>query len=220
MVLSFVCIGNLRAAAPAKGELLLEENFRTVAVYTKEPQAVKAGWQVRVAHGSWRRSPYGVESHWESGHNPVLVYEGSVGDVIIEVDFRYRAEPGKWAACRLSATNAQLFPRAYAVSVWANGSFNSRARGLLIENDVWSGPITRVAYGRAEYQPDTWYTLRLQLVGNQAVAECNGVRITGTHEKFGLPKTSVWLGTGQSPHELRNLRIYAAVPESPTPAAP
>lgn len=200
------------APGAVRGELLLEENFQQHAVYTKERLPVKEGWQVRVAHGIWQRTAEGVRSIWEQGHSPVLVYEGAFGDVIIEVDFRYRAEPDKWAACRVSATNPTTYPRAYAASVWANVDFRSRARGLLIENDVWSGPITRVAYGNALFAPDVWHTVRLELTGNQAVAECNGVRITGTHDKFGIPKTTIWLGTGQSPHELRNLRVYAARP--------
>ncbi len=199
------------AAQPAvKGELLLQEDFQSHAVYTKERLEVKPGWQVRVAHGIWTRSAEGVQSTWEKGHSPVLVYEGNFGNCIIEVDFRYQAEAGHWAACRVSATNPELFPRAYAASVWANVDFKSRGRGLVLENDIWSGPIARVAYKKVEYAPDTWHTLRLELIGNKGVAECNGVRISGSHDKFGLPKTTIWLGTGQSSHELRNLRVYAA----------
>jgi hypothetical protein len=202
-----------------KGALLLHEDFRQHAVFTKERLPVAPGWEVRVAHGIWQRSESGVQSTWETGHSPVLVYEGSFGDVIIEVDFRYRAEPGKWAACRISATNPELFPRAYAVSVWANVDFKSRGRGFLIENDVWGGHITRAGYRKADYEPDTWYTVRLEVVGNRASAECNGIRVTGTHDKFGIPKTSIWLATGMSLHELRNLRVYAAQPILDGPSA-
>lgn len=217
LALSTLILGG-RAQPAQKGELLLEENFRQHAVFTKERLPVKPGWEVRVAHGIWQRSESGVQSTWEKGHSPVLVYEGAFGDVIIEVDFRYRAEPGKWAACRVSATNPQLYPRAYAVSVWANVDFKSRGRGFLIENDVWDGHITRAGYKKADYEPDTWYTLRLAVVGNKAVAECNGISVSGTHDKFGIPKTSIWLATGMSPHELRNLRVYAARPDLDPPA--
>jgi hypothetical protein len=209
-----------RAQIAEKGELILQEDFRRHAAFTKDPRPVVEGWQARVAHGIWQRTDAGVQSTWEKGHSPVLVYEGTFGDVVIEVDFRYRAEPGKWAACRVSATNPQLYPRAYAASVWANVDFKSRGRGFLLENDVWSGHITRVSYKKAQFQPDTWYTLRFELVGNTASAECNGVRITGAHEKFGIPKSSLWLATGMSPHELRQLRVYAARPRpAPAPAA-
>lgn len=200
-----------------KGELLLEEDFQRHAVYTKEKLPLRDGWEVRVAHGIWQRSAEGVRSTWETGHSPVLVLEGVFGDVIVELEWRYRAEPGKWAACRVSATNPTLYPRAYALSVWANVDFKSRGRGFLLENDVWSGPITRVSYAKADFAPDTWHTLRLEAVGRTALASCNGVTIHGTHEKYDLPKTSLWLATGQSPHELRRLRVYAA---KPNPAWP
>jgi hypothetical protein len=210
--------GAAQLATP--GELLLREDFRRHAAYTKERLPLQPGWQARVAHGTWERTGDGVRSRWQAGHSPVLVIEGDFGDVVIEVDFRYRAEPGKWAACRVSATNPVLFPRGYAVSVWANVDFKSRGRGFLIENDVWDGPITRAGYKKADFPPDTWHTLRLELVGNDARATCNGVTVHATHGKFGLPKTSLWLATGQSEHELRDLRIYAAKrsPAAPVPA--
>lgn len=205
--------------AAEKGALLLREDFQRLAAYTKESQPLAAGWSVRVAHGAWERTPEGVKSHWEKGHNPVLVVEGNFGDVIIEVDYRHEEEPGKWAAYRLCAANRALDPRAYAISIWANASFDSRARGLVMENDQWDGPITQVGYARAKFAPGTWSTLRLEIVGDRATAEINGIRISGEHTKFGLAKTSIWLGTGQSAHEIRDLRVYAAVPTA-APAKP
>lgn len=214
LVIAFTAAGLLASHAAAqlaeKGALLLETDFQAHARYTKEPLPLAPGWRVRVAHGEWERSADGVRSLWTAGHNPTLVVEGAFGDVIIEVDFRYRAEPGKWAACRLSAANRELHPRAYAVSSWANADFKSRARGLVLEHDFWDGPITRVAYAPAEFAPDQWHTLRLAIVGDYAAAACGSARAQGAYEAFSLPKTAIWLGTGQSPHELRRLRVYTA----------
>lgn len=214
--------GHAAAQLATKGELLLQTNFEQPAEFTRQLQPLAPGWGVRVAHGTWQRSAEGIRSLWTKGHNPTLVVEGPFQDVIIEVDFRYRAEPGKWAACRLSAANRELHPRAYAVSVWANVDFRSRARGFVLEHDLWDGPITRVSYKNADFAPDTWHTLRLEIVGSTALAQCGDVRASGSFEPFGLPKTSLWLGTGQSDHELRNLRVYAArsVSVVPTPKAP
>jgi hypothetical protein len=204
-----------------KGELLFQDDFRSYSIFTQERQPAKAkGWQIRVAHAEWRKTAEGIESVWTSGHNPVLVFEGTFGDVVIEVDFRYKYEPGKWASCRVCASNSALEPRAYCVSVWANPDNKARARGLVLENDEWSGLITRVGYGKADFQPDTWYTLRVEIVGNETAAFCNATSVRGKYEKFGLPKTALWLGTGQSPHELRNLRVYAARPTSAGNALP
>jgi hypothetical protein len=204
----------LRAQMAVKGELLLEENFRQYEQYAKEAQPVRAGWTVRANHADWKRTADGVQSVWQAGHMPVLTYEGSFGDAVIEVEFRYRAEPGKWAACRISATNPKLNPRAYAASVWANQDNDARARGMVLEHDEWKpGAITMVDRAAAKFEPDTWYTLRLELVGERALATCNGVTVSGTYDKFGLkPKTSISLGVGICPHELRNFRVYAAKP--------
>lgn len=209
-----LAVGPAHAQLAQKGALLLEENFQKYAEYTKEKQPVRDGWTVRVAHGTWRRTAEGVQSAWQTGHQPVLVYEGAFGDCVIEVEFRFTAEPDRFAACRLSATNQTLNPRAYAASVWANVDFKSRAIGLVLEHDEWSpGPITQVARRMMEFKPDTWHTLRLEIVGDTALTSCDGVTVFGSFDKFGLPKSSIWLATGQSRHELRNLRVYAAKPD-------
>jgi hypothetical protein len=202
------------AQLATNGELLLDEDFRTYATYTVAKQPVKDGWQVRMAHGIWTRTADGVQSNWEPGkHSPVLVYEGDFNDVVVEVDFRFQAENGRWAGCRLSATNHTLNPRAYAASVWANVDFKSRAVGLVLEHDEWSpGPIIQVNRAMTDLKPDTWYTLRLEIVGETAFATVNGVVVKGSFSKFGIPKTSLWIGTGECPHELRHLRIYRAQP--------
>ncbi len=211
-----VFAGAASAQLAEKGPLLLEEDFQRHPVYTKEKLPLRDGWTARVAHGTWQRSAAGVQSTWSTGHSPVLVLEGAFGDVVIELDFRYRAEPGKWAACRISPTNQVLNPRAYAASVWANVDFKSRAIGPVLEHDEWSpGHITQVSRKLAEFAPDTWHTLRLELVGDTARASGGGVTVQGSFDKFALPKTSLWLGTGQSVHELRRLRVYAARPAAP-----
>lgn len=201
-------------AMAIKGKLIFQDNFATPTSYTKQLQPVSPGWGVRTAHAEWSQARDGVQSHWKSGHMPVLVYEGTFRDAVIEVNFRYHQENGKWGGCRISATNQKLNPRAYAASVWAKTDSKERPGGMVLEHDEWSpGVITNVDYKRGEFKPDTWYTLRLELIGDKAQATCNGVTVYGTHEKFGLmPKTSLWLGVGTCPHELRNVHIYEATP--------
>lgn len=194
-----------------KGKLLLEEDFTTPAAYTKDFQPTKDGWSVKAGHAKWVKSGKGVESVWETGHMPVLGYSGTFRDAVIEVDFRFQKEEGKWAACRISAANPELNPRAYAASVWANSDNKARALGMVLEHDEWKpGVITTVDTLMATYQPNKWYTLRLELIGNNAQATCNGVTVFGTHELFGIPKNSISLGVGTAKHELRNFRVYEA----------
>ncbi|MGN6643306.1 MAG: 3-keto-disaccharide hydrolase, partial [Verrucomicrobiota bacterium] len=69
-----------------------------------------------------------------------------------------------------------------------------------------------VATQPGHFEPDTWYTLRLEIIGDQALASCNGFTALGRYEKFGLPKTLLVLSVGKSAHELRHLRIYEASP--------
>jgi hypothetical protein len=212
------------AQMAVKSTLLLDEHFQQYESYTKEPLSVKPGWRVRNSHAAWKRVPDGVQSVWTEGHMPVLVYEGSFGDAIIEVEFKFHQEKGKWVACRVSASNPELNPRAYATSVWANLDNPARPLGMVLEHDEWKpGVITTVDNKPATFDPDRWYTLRLEMIGDKVLATCNGVTVYGTHEKFGLPKTAVVLGTGLSPHYLRALRVYSATPNpqwTPPPVTP
>ncbi|MEI6137999.1 MAG: family 16 glycoside hydrolase [Mariniphaga sp.] len=197
---------------PTKGKLLFEDNFKNPAEYTKEYQLVAEGWSVKAGHAKWEKSGNGVRSVWETGHMPVLVYQGSFGDAVIEVDFRFQKEEGKWAACRISAANTELNPRAYAASVWANSNNKGRALGMVLEHDEWKpGVITTVDTLMVSFQPDKWYTLRLELIGNHARASCNGVTVCGYHDLFGIPKNSISLGVGTCKHELRNFRVYEVI---------
>lgn len=212
-VLALAAFAGAHASAQLaqKGALLLEEDFRRYESYTKERLEAAPGWKVRVAHGLWKKTAEGVESTETPGHQPVLVFEGAYGDCVIELEFRYRrGAPGQWAACRVSATNTELHPRAYAASVWANQDYKSRAVGLVLEHDTWSGHVTQVARKMTEFVPDTWYSLRIEIVGDRVLTTCNGVTATGRWESFGLPKNSLWLATGLCPHEVRRLRVYAA----------
>jgi hypothetical protein len=214
VALALACSAILPAAE--KGELLLAEDFRRYDAFTKERLPLADGWTARVAHGIWTRTSEGVQSLETPGHQPVLVIEGAFADVIVELDFRYRAERAKWAACRVSATNTQLHPRAYAASVWANIDYRSRAVGLVLEHDQWSGTVTQVARKMTEFAPDQWHTLRLEIIGDQAVASVGETVIRGVFPTFGIPKNSLWLATGLSAHELRNLRIYSVRSQAAT----
>lgn len=210
------------ALEPApRGALLLAEDFRTHESFTKERTALAPGWHVRVAHGLWRRTAEGIESTETPGHQPVLVFEGAFGDCIVELDFRYRTgAPGQWASCRVSATNTVEQPRSYAASVWANVDYKSRAVGLVLEHDKWGGHVTQVARTMTEFRPDTWYSLRVEIVGDRVRTTCNGVTVTGQWRTFGVPKNSLWLATGLSPHEVRRLRIHAVAPTAAAPTGP
>lgn len=195
-----------------KGRLLLADDFKTPAEYIIEKwQPLRDGWRMRAWHGSWRRTSEGIESGWETGHNPNLAYEGSFTNAVIELEFRFHKEPGKTAYIQINATNLQLDPNAYSVSAWANVDAPQRPVGLLLEHQGWASQgFTIVANQTAAIEPDKWYSMRLEMIDDYALISCNGVTIVGRHDKFGLPKTLLAIGVGYCPHELRNLRVYEA----------
>jgi hypothetical protein len=216
---AIVCGGLLLAGAsgPAaaqlalKGRLLLAEDFSAPASYTKEFQPAQPGWRARAWHQEWRRTAEGIASHWTSGHMPVLAWEGEFKDFVVELEFRFQKVPGQKAVCRISALNPALDPRAYAVSMWANADSKERPWGVGLERDVWSpGTYTTLANEMAPFASNTWYAMRLEVVGDQALVSCHGVTLTSRHEKFALPKTVLAIGTGHCPHEIRGLRVYEA----------
>ena len=159
---------------------------------------------------------------------PVLEFdcEQPFSNAVIEVDFRFHRDAGtnranNGAACRISPTNFKLNSAAYAASVWANQDSKDRQPGMVLEHDEWRrNGITTVDHKPLTLKPDKWYRVRMELIGNAVLASCNGVTVYGTFEQFGLPKTSVPLGSGYCVHDFRRFRIYEAKPNPKwTPAA-
>jgi hypothetical protein len=194
---------------PAPGRLLLAEDFDKPRTYTKEFQPIGNGWRVRAWQAGWEHTADGIRSVWTQGHMPVLAYEGSFRDAVIELEFRYRHEPGKKALCRISAMNPEHHPRAYCLSAWANHDSGERALGMVLEHDAWKpGFITTVDRKAAAFAPEVWHTVRLAVAGDEATATGGGVTVAGRYPHFALPKTVLAIGTGVSPHEIRRLRVY------------
>ncbi|MCX6143064.1 MAG: DUF1080 domain-containing protein [Ignavibacteriales bacterium] len=196
------------------GRILLKDDFNTLKELTKEFQPLSDGWKVKVWHSGFKQGTEGLESVWESGHNPVIVYEGSFKDVVVEVDFRFRKEqdPARNAFCRINPLSRQLDPGAYCISTWANINAAGRTRGLVLEYDLWNAGPTGVAAQLGTFEPDTWYTMRLEVIGEDAMVSCNGMVVTGNYRTFGLQKNWLAIGVGKGTHELRRLRVYEAVP--------
>jgi hypothetical protein len=208
------------AQMAVKGRLLFQDDFKTPTNYTSRPQPVADGWTVKIAHSNWRKTGDGVQSVWRGGHMPVLEFdcEQPFTNVVIEVDFRFHRDAGtnsanNGAACRISPTNFKLNPSAYAASIWANLDSKDRQPGLVLEHDEWKpNGIVTVDRKPLALKPDKWYRVRMELIGDAVLANCSGVTVYGTFEKFGLPKTSVPLGSGYCVHDFRRFRIYEAKP--------
>ena len=215
-----VANANAHAQLALKGKLLFQDDFKTLSNYTSQPQPVADGWTVKIAHSNWRKTSDGVQSVWRGGHMPVLEFDCQqpFSNVVIEVDFRFHRDAGatnthNGAACRISPTNFKLNPNAYAASVWANQDSSDRQPRMVLEHDEWKrNGITTVDHKPLTLVLDKWYRVRMELIGNAVLANCNDVTVYGTFEKFDLPKTSVPLGSGYCVHEFRRFRIYEATP--------
>jgi hypothetical protein len=195
------------------GKLLLKDDFNTIQEYRTDFQTVQEGWKVKVWHAGFKPTDEGLQSVWVTGHNPVIVYEGSFHDVVVELEFRFHQEqdPARNSYCRINPMSRELDPRAYAISAWANINGKSRSYGMVLEYDVWEGGPIGVAVQPGSFEPDRWYTMRLEVVGDDARVSCNGMVVTGNYRKFGLPKNWLAIGVGKGTHELRKLRVYEAV---------
>jgi 3-keto-disaccharide hydrolase len=202
-----------------EGKLLFKDDFKTPTNYTSRPQSVADGWTVQIAHSSWKQTRDGVESTFPGGHMPVLQFDTAqpFSNVVIEVEFRFHRDgtngPNKGAACRISATNPTLDPRAYSASIWANLDSRDRKSGLTVEHDEWrANGITTVDRQPLALKSDKWYRVRMELIGTNVLTSCNGATAFGSFEKFGLPKTTIALGSGYCVHEFRKFRVYEAKP--------
>ncbi len=60
---------------------------------------------------------------------------------------------------------------------------------MVLEHDEWKpGQITTVANRPAEFQSGNWYSMRLDVIGNQGAVTANGVNVSGSpSENRALP---------------------------------
>lgn len=201
-----------------KGKVLFEDDFKYPVDYTKgKITPIQEGWSFKVWHAIWKPTPEGIQSNWEAGHNPVIGYDCDVQNVVVEIDFRFQKDtvPARNGYLRVNFTNKELDPRAYCVAGWANANSTARIQGVILEHEEWrSQGYIGVAEKIAKFQPDTWYTMRVEVLGDSVQVTCNGVSVAGRYEKFGLRKKQLVIGVGKCNHELRKLRVYEALPNS------
>ncbi len=81
-----------------------------------------------------------------------------------------------------------------------------------------SAGTPKCRHGEAGFEKETTEALKeIETISKSCgikmsvLATCNGVQVSGTHEKFGIQKNSIYLGVGTCKHELRNFKVYKAV---------
>jgi hypothetical protein len=201
LALAAVCLAaspTLRADAPllaVPGKVIYEN---PLVSKPEEPwNAAKGRWTP--SEGSIR----GAELA-EDNHGAVLRLMGPVADnVIIEYQFRF-LEGAKSTTlsingvkdhiCRLSMT-----PTTFTVQK---------------DDSDHAGPDKPIVFSRqvADLQPEFWHTVRLEIIGDEMLGQCNELIGFGKHELIGKPKTNLGFTVSGESVEFRALKVTAATP--------
>ena len=152
---------------------------------------------------------------------PVLEFdcEQPFTNVVIEVDFRFHRGPGREQ--HEQRRGVSHFADEFQVESRRLRRLHLGEPGQRTASPAWSSNTTNGGgtasppwtTNHSASKPDKWYRVRMELIGNAVLAHCNGVTVYGTFEKFGMPKTSVPLGSGYCVHDFRRFRIYGAKPD-------
>lgn len=213
-----------------RGSLLLEEDFATGPFERKKWSPLRdTGWKVMTSFGDWTKTEAGIQSVHNSdhGHGPVLAFEPpeALSDAVLELEFRFLEKAGQKESVRIAVDNRDSIAKGHVCSAWANWTNDFVPTGVTLEHIRKEGVLpkpskkagqfrdTRVIIGNApaNYEAGKWYSLRLEIVGDRALAAVsNSVTVNGRLDRFATPKTRVSLTLGSSPHEIRAFRVRKA----------
>ncbi|MAG92400.1 MAG: hypothetical protein CMJ48_01430 [Planctomycetaceae bacterium] len=223
-IVIFVTSPRAQAEAPTPalarpGKLLVDDDFTTVR--DKKWMKLAGDWQVRAGLGEWKQRDGFYRSDWHpgGGHTPVMAYRGACRDVIVECTFRYgkRTEAYHDQCFRIALDNRDAYT-GHVVSAWANRNNNFIDRGFLLQH-IHKTPekVTlkdlRLDKQHLHVDPDVWYTALLEVVGDEVLFRLGDDHIAyGKYDELDTDKTSLSLTLGKSPHDLKRLRIWQALP--------
>lgn len=211
-----------------RGKILVSEDFQqSLPPFTGTPKGFASGfegWRFNGGPtggkgGRWEvveNSFHGIESP-DAKHPATASYGIQCQDIVVQVDIRLNDVPSEGRAYR------SVFVKATDEKDYVCGLFLSAAGLNLVP---YSGerinPITK----QREKDPQTgvsqnlplneWYTVVLELRGDEAVATVNGKSVTTRAPLFQIPKQSIMLGVGTDA-SFRRFRIWQALPNPDWP---
>jgi hypothetical protein len=211
LLASLVCQGKPLAR---KGELILDNNFEG-SLKRQEVVDIKEGWQRRISYGEWSVLPDGsiqaihVPEH---GHGPVMTFIAPIRDIIIECEFKLPAEKGPDQHFRIFLDHADY--RGHNIQSTANLSSTFRPVGLTLQHlrkNKEGKNEADVEFGLKELKlkGDTWYKMRLEIVGDKTRTVVNGVTIQGQNPALNVTKSKIGLNPGMSGGSIRNFKAWA-----------
>lgn len=217
-LISLFCSAWLLQGQPLaeKGRLILSNPFEG-SLEKKKLVAIGDGWQRRVSFGAWTLRSDGsvtAENVPVDGHGPVLTYIASVRDLIIECEFKMPASPKANRHFRIFLDHADY--AGHAIQITANISSVFRPVGLTLQHisktkDGEKRVIKDIEFGPAklELNPDTWYTMRFEVVGDKAWTLVNGVSLRGQNEVIDVEKSKIGLNPGIAGGSIRNFKVWS-----------
>ena len=179
--------------------------------------AIGDGWQRRVSFGAWTLRSDGsvtAENVPVDRHGPVLVYIAPVRDLIIDCEFKIPASPKANRHFRIFLDHADY--SGHAIQSTANISSVFRPFGLTLQHisktkDAEKRVIKDIEFGPAklELNPDTWYTMRFEVVGDKAWTLVNGVSLRGQNEVIDVEKSKIGLNPGIAGGSIQNFKVWS-----------
>jgi predicted esterase len=218
--LGFTTIADAGALAK-KGELILSNPFEGT-LEKKELVEIGNGWQRRVSFGEWTLQPDGslmALNVPEDGHGPVLTYIAPIRDMVIECEFKIPSGPQANRHFRIFLDHQDY--RGHTIQSTANVSSGFRPVGLTLQHisksaDDSKKTIQDIEFGPAdiELMPDTWYKMRLDVVGDKAWTSVNGVTLFGRNKVLDVEKSKIGLNPGIAGGSIRNFNAWAVKGEN------
>ncbi len=204
-----------------KGELILSNPFEG-SLEKKKLIEIGNGWQRRISFGEWKLKADGsvtAANVPEDGHGPVLTYIAPVRNLVIECEFRVPAEPVKDRHFRIFLDHQDY--RGHTIQSTANLSSVFRPVGLTLQHiskssDDSKKTIQDIEFGPVEItlRPDTWYKMRLDVVGDKAWTSVNGVTLFGRNKVLDVEKSKIGLNPGKAGGSIRNFKVWAVKAEN------
>jgi hypothetical protein len=198
-----------------KGELILSNPFAG-SLEKKKLVDIGNGWQRRVSFGDWTVLADGsvkAKNVPEDGHGPVLTYIAPIRDLVIECEFKIPVAPQANRHFRIFLDHLDY--AGHTIQSTANVSSVFRPVGLTLQHisrtkDAEKRLLEDIEFGPAglELNPDTWYKMRLDVVGDRAWTLVNGVSLYGRNQVIDVEKSKIGLNPGIVGGSIRNFKVW------------
>lgn len=209
---------SLSGADLAVKDKLLFDDDGSVPRGGKKPSQINEAAKVRAWAGKWEKRDGAWRSTWEKGmgHTPVMAYDVSARDLVVEVTFRYGPllREGQHQCFRITLDNRDLYT-GHVLSAWANPNNDFIETGFLLQHihkRTDKSIVSDILLDRQELkiEPGIWVTAWLEVVGDEALFQMGDHVAYARHKKLDVEKLKVALTLGTTWHEVKRVRVWSA----------